>query len=57
MLTIAFVLSALSLFAAASPVDQEQGMNIALSKRTFLTDVDGPANLTGLVQQLLFARK
>lgn len=57
MLTIAFVLSALSLFAAASPVDQEQGMNIALSKRTFLTDVDGPANLTSLVQQLLFARK
>ncbi|KAI0081508.1 acid protease [Panus rudis PR-1116 ss-1] len=55
MLTVAFVLSSLCLFSAfASPVEQEhQGLQIALTKRSALTDPDGVAIINAITQEVL----
>ena len=52
MLTIAFVLSALSLLAAASPVDQDHGMKISLSRRSDLAS-NGVVDIAALLQELV----
>ena len=52
MLTIAFVLSALSLLTAASPVDQDHGMKISLSRRSDLAS-NGVVDIAALLQELV----
>ena len=49
---VAFVLSALSLLTAASPVDQDHGMKISLSRRSDLAS-NGVVDIAALLQELV----
>ncbi|KAI0081507.1 acid protease [Panus rudis PR-1116 ss-1] len=55
MLTVAFVISSLCLLSAfASPVEQEhQGLQIALTKRSALTGIDGLADIKAILEEIL----
>ncbi|KAI0951743.1 hypothetical protein AcV7_007755 [Taiwanofungus camphoratus] len=54
-LSVAFVISALSVLSVSSPVELPHGMKISLSKRTNLAGPDGVVNSTALQGHLAYA--
>lgn len=54
-LSVAFVISALSVLSVSSPVELPHGMKISLSKRTNLAGPDGVVNSTALQGHIAYA--